>query len=202
MLRVAVFVSGRGSNLQAVLNSPKLKNLVVVDSVISDKKNCKAFQIAADNSVACFSLGNDKESISYSGLADFLKSRNIDLIVLAGFLKLIPDSVIKEFKNKIINIHPALLPAFGGKGMFGMNVHKAVLNSSVKESGATVHLVDETYDTGQIIAQRKIDISDLNSAEAIAERVLKIEHELLPFVIEKFATNKILVKNNKVDVLQ
>ena len=202
MLRVAVFVSGRGSNLQAVLNSPKLKNLVVVDSVISDKKNCKAFQIAADNSVACFSLGNDKESISYSGLTDFLKSRNIDLIVLAGFLKLIPDSVIKEFKNKIINIHPALLPAFGGKGMFGMNVHKAVLNSSVKESGATVHLVDETYDTGQIIAQRKIDISDLNSAEAIAERVLKIEHELLPFVIEKFATNKILVKNNKVDVLQ
>ena len=202
MLRVAVFVSGRGSNLQAVLNSPKLKNLVVVDSVISDKKNCKAFQIAADNSVACFSLGNDKESISYAGLADFLKSRNIDLIVLAGFLKLIPDSVIKEFKNKIINIHPALLPAFGGKGMFGMNVHKAVLNSSVKESGATVHLVDETYDTGQIIAQRKIDISDLNSAEAIAERVLKIEHELLPFVIEKFATNKILVKNNKVDVLQ
>ena len=202
MLRVAVFVSGRGSNLQAVLNSPKLKNLVVVDSVISDKKNCKAFQIAADNSVACFSLGNDKESISYSGLADFLKSRNIDLIVLAGFLKLIPDSVIKEFKNKIINIHPALLPAFGGKGMFGMNVHKAVLNSSIKESGATVHLVDETYDTGQIIAQRKIDISDLNSAEAIAERVLKIEHELLPFVIEKFATNKILVKNNKVDVLQ
>ena len=202
MLRVAVFVSGRGSNLQAVLNSPKLKNLVVVDSVISDKKNCKAFQIAADNSVACFSLGNDKESISYSGLVDFLKSRNIDLIVLAGFLKLIPDSVIKEFKNKIINIHPALLPAFGGKGMFGMNVHKAVLNSSVKESGATVHLVDETYDTGQIIAQRKIDISDLNSAEAIAERVLKIEHELLPFVIEKFATNKILVKNNKVDVLQ
>jgi formyltetrahydrofolate-dependent phosphoribosylglycinamide formyltransferase len=202
VLRVAVFVSGRGSNLQAVLNSPKLKNLVVVDSVISDKKNCKAFQIAADNSVACFSLGNDKESISYSGLADFLKSRNIDLIVLAGFLKLIPDSVIKEFKNKIINIHPALLPAFGGKGMFGMNVHKAVLNSSVKESGATVHLVDETYDTGQIIAQRKIDISDLNSAEAIAERVLKIEHELLPFVIEKFATNKILVKNNKVDVLQ
>ncbi|MCG6912668.1 phosphoribosylglycinamide formyltransferase [bacterium BMS3Abin03] len=202
MLRVAVFVSGRGSNLQAVLNSPKLKNLVVVDSVISDKKNCKAFQIAADNSVACFSLGNDKESISYSGLADFLKSRNIDLIVLAGFLKLIPDSVIKEFKNKIINIHPALLPAFGGKGMFGMNVHKAVLNSSVKESGATVHLVDETYDTGQIIAQRKIDISDLNSAEAIAEHVLKIEHELLPFVIEKFATNKILVKNNKVDVLQ
>jgi len=202
VLRVAVFVSGRGSNLQAVLNSPKLKNLVVVDSVISDKKNCKAFQIAADNSVACFSLGNDKESISYSGLADFLKSRNIDLIVLAGFLKLIPDSVIKEFKNKVINIHPALLPAFGGKGMFGMNVHKAVLNSSVKESGATVHLVDETYDTGQIIAQRKIDISDLNSAEAIAERVLKIEHELLPFVIEKFATNKILVKNNKVDVLQ
>jgi len=202
VLRVAVFVSGRGSNLQAVLNSPKLKKLVVVDFVISDKKNCKAFQIAADNSIACFTLGDDEGLISYSDLADFLRSRNIDLIVLAGFLKLIPDSVIREFKNKIINIHPALLPAFGGKGMYGINVHKAVLNSSVKESGATVHMVDETYDTGKIIAQKKVDISDLDTPEAIAERVLKIEHELLPFVIEKFATNKILFENNRVDILQ
>lgn len=202
MLRVAVFVSGRGSNLQAVLNSPKLRKLVIVDSVISDKKNCKAFQIAADNSIACFTLGDDEKSVRYSGLADFLKNRSIDLIVLAGFLKLIPAAVIREFKDKIINIHPALLPAFGGKGMYGINVHKAVLNSSAKESGATVHLVDETYDTGKIIAQRKVDISDLDTAEAIAERVLKIEHELLPFVIEKFATNQIHIKNNKVDILQ
>lgn len=201
VIRVAVFVSGRGSNLQAVLNFPKLKNLIVVDSVFSDKKDCKAFQIASENSIDCFSLGDGEGLISYSGLADFLKSRNVDLIVLAGFLKLVPNSVVREFKNRIINIHPALLPAFGGKGMYGINVHKAVLSSSAKISGATVHFVDETYDTGKIIAQRKVDISDLDSAEAIAERVLKIEHELLPDVIEKFATNKIVFSNNKVEVL-
>lgn len=201
MIKVAVFVSGRGSNLQAVLNSPKLKNLIVVDSVISDKKDCKAFQIASENSIDCFTLGDGEGLISDNGLATFLRSRNVDLIVLAGFLKLVPNSVVKEFKNRIINIHPALLPAFGGKGMYGINVHKAVLSSSVKVSGATVHFVDETYDTGKIIAQRKVDISDLDSAEAIAERVLKIEHELLPDVIEKFATNKIVFSSNKIEVL-
>lgn len=201
VIKVAVFVSGRGSNLQAVLNSQKLKKLIVVDPVISDKKDCKAFQIASENSIEFFSLGDAEGFISYSSLADFLKSRDVDLIVLAGFLKLIPNPVIREFKNRIINIHPALLPAFGGKGMYGMNVHKAVLNSSAKVSGATVHFVDDTYDTGKIIAQRKVDISDLDSAEAIAERVLKIEHELLPDVIEKFASNKIIFNNNKVEVL-
>ena len=201
MIKVAVFVSGRGSNLQAVLNSQKLKKLIVVDPVISDKKDCKAFQIASENSIDCFSLGDGEGLISNTGLASFLRSRNVDLIVLAGFLKLVPNSVVKEYKNRIINIHPALLPAFGGKGMYGINVHKAVLSSSVKVSGATVHFVDETYDTGKIIAQRKVDISDLDSAEAIAERVLKIEHELLPDVIEKFATNKIVFSNNKIEVL-
>ena len=202
MIKVAVFVSGRGSNLQAVLNSAKLKNLVTVDSVISDKKNCKAFQIAAENSIDHFTLGSEEDSIGYKQLTNFLKARNIDLVVLAGFLKLIPTELIREFKTRIINIHPALLPAFGGKGMYGMNVHKAVLESSQTKSGATVHLVDETYDTGKIIAQREVDISDLDSAEAIAARVLKIEHELLPFVIEKFAENKIDISKDKVIILQ
>ena len=191
MIKVAVFVSGRGSNLQAVLNSPKLKNLIVVNSVISDKKDCKAFQIASENSIEYFSLGDAEGFISYSSLADFLKTRDVDLIVLAGFLKLIPNPVIREFKNRIINIHPALLPAFGGKGMYGINVHKAVFSSSAKVSGATVHFVDETYDTGKIIAQQCVDISDVKSPEEIAERVLKIEHILLPNVILNIANGKV-----------
>lgn len=202
MIKVAVFVSGRGSNLQAVLNSVKLKKLVIVDSVISDKKDCKAFQTAAENSIDHFTLGDEEGSISYTQLTSLLKARNIDLIVLAGFLKLIPTDLIREFKNRIINIHPALLPAFSGKGMYGLNVHKAVLESSQKKSGATVHFVDETYDTGKIIAQREVDISDLDSAEAIADRVLEIEHQLLPFVIEKFAENKIDISEDKVIILQ
>jgi len=201
VLKVAVFVSGRGSNLNAILKYPNLKNLAVVDSVISDKKDCKAFQIAEENSIDNFTLGENEGSISYTGLTEFLKARKTDLIVLAGFLKLIPDTLIKEFKNRVINIHPALLPKFGGKGMYGINVHKTVLESSQKKSGATVHFVDETYDTGKIIAQREVDISDLDSAEAIAERVLKIEHELLPYVIEKFAANKIVLKDDGVVIL-
>jgi folate-dependent phosphoribosylglycinamide formyltransferase PurN len=123
------------------------------------------------------------------------------LIVLAGFLKLIPPDFIERFKNRVINIHPALLPSFGGKGMYGMNVHKAVFESSAKISGATVHIIDNTYDTGKIIAQKSVDISDVNSPEEIAERVLNIEHYLLPFVIGKFADKKIKLVNNKIELL-
>ncbi len=201
MLRVAVFVSGRGSNLEAILNSPKLKKLVIVKAVISDKAECPAFTIAKKNSIDTYNVGKQENFIHYSYLADFLNSLDIGLIVLAGFLKMIPETVINNFKNRIINIHPALLPSFGGKGMYGMNVHKAVYNSGTKVSGATVHFINEAYDEGRIIAQKKVDISDVKFPEQIAERVLKIEHELLPFVIEKFARNQITIEMNRIILL-
>ena len=114
---------------------------------------------------------------------------------------MIPNDMVTNFRNRIINVHPALLPSFGGKGMYGMNVHKAVYNSSARVSGVTIHFVDESYDTGKIIAQRCVDISDVDSPEEIAERVLSVEHELLPYVIQKFALNKIIVDNGRVKVL-
>lgn len=196
MIKVAVFVSGRGSNLEAILNSPKLKKVAIVKAVISDKAECLAFEIAKKNSIDTYNVGKQENFIHYSDLAEFLKSLDIGLIVLAGFLKMIPETVIKNFKNRIINIHPALLPSFGGKGMYGMNVHKAVYNSGAKVSGATVHFINEAYDEGKIIAQKKVDISDVKFPEQIAERVLKIEHELLPFVIEKFARSQIAPEKN------
>lgn len=202
MIGVAVFVSGRGSNLEAILNSPKLKKLVIVKAVISDNAECPAFEYAKKNSIDTYNVGKQENFIHYSDLAEFLKSLDIGLIVLAGFLKMIPETVIKNFNNRIINIHPALLPSFGGKGMYGMNVHKAVYNSGAKVSGATVHFIDEAYDEGKIIAQKKVDISDVKFPEQIAERVLKIEHELLPFVIEKFARNQISVKKNRIILLR
>jgi len=202
VLKVAVFVSGRGSNLKAILNSPKLTDLITVDAVISDRTDCPAFEIARNNLIDVFSLHKDTGSLSYNQLAEFLVSRNIGLIVLAGFLKMIPSDVISNFKNKIINIHPALLPSFGGKGMYGMNVHRAVFNSSAQVSGATVHFVDESYDTGKIVAQKCVDISNVNSPGEIAEKVLKEEHKLLPFVIEKFAEGKIIIKNNRVYIFE
>jgi len=201
VLKVAVFVSGRGSNLRAILNSSKLLKLIKVQAVISNKLNCPAFKIAEEYSISNYVVGKEDNSISYSKLSEFLKSLEIDLVVLAGFLKIIPNDMITDFRNRIINIHPALLPSFGGKGMYGMNVHQAVYNSSTQVSGATVHFVDETYDTGKIISQRCIDISDVGSPEEISERILSVEHELLLLVIEKFALNKIIVSNTRVRVL-
>lgn len=201
MLKVAVLVSGRGSNLRAILDSHKLKELVSVKAVIGDKVNCPAFEIARLFSIETYSLGKEEGSIQYSDLRELLISLEIGLIVLAGFLKMIPVEVIEYFRNRIINIHPALLPSFGGKGMYGMNVHRAVFNSSAKVSGVSVHFVNEDYDEGKIIAQRCVDISDLNSPEQIAERVLRIEHEMLPFAIEQIALNKITFDDKRIKIL-
>ena len=128
-------------------------------------------------------------------LLEILQNIETELIVLAGFLKKIPDILIEAFTDRIINIHPALLPSFGGKGMFGINVHKAVFQKSAQLSGATVHFVDKIYDNGKIIAQESVDISDVYSPEEIAERVLKVEHSLLPKVIKKFSEKKVIEKN-------
>jgi phosphoribosylglycinamide formyltransferase 1 len=200
VLRVSVFVSGRGSNLKAILDSPKLKNLVEVKSVVSDKDNCPAFELAKSFSIPVYSVGKKEGFISFDDLIAKLQDFDTELIVLAGFLKLLPENFVRSFKNKIINIHPALLPSFGGSGMYGMNVHRAVFESSAQVSGATVHFVDETYDTGKIIAQRCVDISDARSPEDLAEKVLKIEHQILPFVIEKIALGKIFVDKFRVIV--
>ena len=199
-MNIVVFVSGRGSNLKAILTSKELKDLVEFKAVVSDKISCPAFQIAESYSIPTYSVGEKAGQISYEKLISLLEELNIQLIVLAGFLKLLPVKLIDKFQNKIINIHPALLPSFGGKGMYGINVHKAVFDSSAKVSGATVHFVDYNYDTGNIIAQRCVDISDINSPEEIAERVLKIEHELLPWVIAKIALNKVSIVNKRVIV--
>lgn len=199
-MNIAVFVSGRGSNLQSILQSRELADLIEIKAVISDKVECGAFEIAKKYSVPTFSLGEKDGLISYKDLSNFLTQLEIDLIVLAGFLKLIPAEVIKKFKLKIINIHPALLPSFGGKGMYGINVHRAVYNSSAKVSGASVHFVDDTYDTGSIIAQECVDIRDVKSPEEIAERVLQIEHRILPRVIKLLAENKVQMINNRVEV--
>jgi len=200
VLAVAVFVSGRGSNLRAILDSPALENLIQIKAVVGDKLYCPAFDIAKNFSILVYSVGKKEGFISFDDLEIILKDFKVDLIVLAGFLKLIPRNFVRAFRNRIINIHPALLPSFGGPGMYGSNVHRAVFESSAQVSGASVHFVDETYDTGRIIAQRCVDISGVKSPEEIAERVLNIEHQLLPYVIEKIALGKVFVENNRVRV--
>ena len=201
MFSLAVFVSGRGSNFKSILNAPRLRNLIEVKVVVSNKEHCPAFDIAKKYSIPVYRVGNKEGFKSFNELGNLFLSLEIDLIVLAGFLKLIPVTFIESFRNKIINIHPALLPAFGGSGMYGMNVHRAVFNSSAQVSGASIHFVDESYDTGKIIAQRCVDISDVQSPEELAERILKIEHQLLPYVIEKFALGKVFVDKARVRIL-
>lgn len=200
MYKIAVFVSGKGSNLRAILNT--IPNNITVVGVISDKLDCPAFSIADNYSIPKFCV-SEKPKIGYLQYEDLLKhfsDINLNLIVLAGFLKKIPDVVVEQYENKIINIHPALLPSFGGKGMYGMNVHNAVFNRSCQVSGVTIHFVDKIFDNGKIIAQESVNISGIKSSKEIAEKVLMIEHQILPSVIEKFAQNKIEIIDNRVNI--
>lgn len=194
MFNVAVFVSGRGSNLRALYEKVSGES-VKVCAVVSDKKDCGAAEFAKENSIPVFFVSSKIADgfSSYKSVAEELKKMFVDLIVLAGFLKKIPDEFVDEFENKIINIHPALLPSYGGKGMYGLNVHQAVFEARDKISGATVHFVDKVYDNGKIISQRSVNIEDVKSAEEIAARVLKIEHELLPDVVQKFSEGRIKI---------
>ncbi len=200
MYKIAVFVSGRGSNLKAILST--IPESIKVASVISDKLDCFAFDIADHYEISKYTVSDKSKSgyLHYEELLNVFSDLEIDLIVLAGFLKKIPDCLIDQYEGKIINIHPALLPSFGGKGMYGMNVHRAVFDRSCQVSGATIHFVNKVYDNGKIIAQETVDISDVHSPEDISARVLEIEHKILPEVIQKFAENKIVVENNRVFV--
>ena len=200
-MKIAVFVSGKGSNLSALLNYPDLINLIEIVAVVSDKIKCKAFEIAREFGINTFTMGEENGKISQNDITSILKKLEVDFVVLAGYLKLIPNELIEKFENKIVNIHPALLPSFGGKGMYGSYVHRAVFNSSAKVSGATVHMVDKTYDTGKIIAQKCVDISDVKNPEEIAERVLKIEHQLLPEVVKAFAENRVKIESERIIII-
>jgi len=199
-MNIAVFVSGRGSNLKAILTSSELKGLCSVSFVLSDRVDCPAFQIAKEYNIPFYTVGNGAKNIfsPFDMLQKLFLEQKIELIVLAGYLKLLPKEFVRSFPFRIINIHPALLPSFGGKGMYGKHVHDAVYNSSAKVSGATVHFVNEKYDEGLIIDQAAVSVSDVDSPEEIAKRVLAVEHVLLPSVIAKIAQNKIIIKKNRV----
>lgn len=202
MYKLAIFASGRGSNLLSIysqINKGLLNAEIAV--VVSNNKESKALEFANKVNIPNYIVSKNNEednSVNFERIIKIFSDLEVDLIVLAGFLKKIPVELIKKYKNKIINIHPALLPSFGGKGMYGINVHNAVFNSSAKVSGATVHFVDEIYDNGKIIDQRAVDIKDVKSADEIAARVLKIEHELFPEVIKKFVENKIIITEERV----
>jgi len=173
--RIAIFASGTGSNAKKIVKYFKQNNDVSVEIVVSNRENAFVLQMAKLNSIETQVI-NRVYFYNSEQIVEDLKNRKIDLIVLAGFLWFVPNYLVKAFEGKIINIHPALLPKFGGKGMYGMNVHKAVKDARDTVSGMTVHYVNEQYDEGAIIFQASCDINIDDSPEQIAAKVLKLEH--------------------------
>ena len=186
MKKLVIFASGSGTNMQAIIDEVKAGEIKAkIAGLIVNKPDIKAIERAKKFNIPV-SIITDKDEKSFTEkLGKQLKEWEPDLIVLAGFLKKIPNPIIKEYSDKIINIHPALLPKFGGKGYFGLHVHKAVLKSGDQETGCTVHYVNEEYDKGPIIEQAKVPVKLSDTPEILAKRVLKAEHKLLPSVIKQ-----------------
>jgi phosphoribosylglycinamide formyltransferase-1 len=180
--RIALFASGSGSNAQNIIEYFSENELVEVDSVWTNNPNAYALERAKKFGVDTFVFTKD-EFRNSNFVVETLKKRNIDLIILAGFLWLIPVNLIQNFK--IINIHPALLPKYGGKGMYGLNVHRAVVENKDSESGISIHFVNEKYDDGEIIFQAKCPVLPTDSPEEVAIKVHQLEYKYFPEVIEK-----------------
>jgi len=185
--RLAVLASGRGSNLQAIIEhfeNLTRERVATVALVASNRADSPALIRAATASIdiAHFNAADDG-----SELLALLRKFRIDLVVLAGYLKRIQPKVIREYAGRIINIHPALLPAFGGEGMYGARVHEAVIASGARETGVTVHIVDDEYDRGPIVAQWPVQVNQSDTAESLAARVLNVEHVVYPRAVEMVA---------------
>ena len=179
-MRVAVAVSGRGSNLEALLDRLTDDAPARVALVLSNKADAGALERARARNVPTAVLKDPADGEEW---LQHLRQASIDLLVLAGYLKLVPRAVVTGYAGRIINIHPALLPAFGGPGMYGARVHAAVLASGSAESGATVHLVDEEYDRGEILGQARVPVVTGDTPDSLAARILQIEHQLLPAAV-------------------
>lgn len=186
MYKVAILASGGGTNALKIINHFKNSTLASIALVVSNNLNAGVKNHALNHNIDYKVFERDVWRNNPEIICAELKSRNIDLVVLAGFLLLVPPVLIQAFPNRILNIHPALLPEFGGKGMYGHHVHEAVKASANKESGITIHLVNEKYDEGEKIFQAKTPIDETDTAETIQKKVLALEHAWYPKVIASF----------------
>lgn len=193
MVNIAVLVSGSGSNLQALIDNCLNHNIDgEIKVVISNRQKAYGLQRAKDAGIKALWIKDQKELLAK------IKEEKIELIVLAGYLAIIDDELIKEYDGRIINIHPSLIPSFCGKGYYGIHVHEAAFKRGVKVSGATVHFVSNVVDGGPIIIQEAIDVSDCDTPEAMQMKVLKIEHQILPKAVKLFCENRLEIKDERV----
>jgi len=197
-MNVAVFASGRGSNLNAIIEAIRKGVLPAhLSLVVSNNASAGALELARSHNIPAVRIRqNDfsSEEAFAEELLSCLARHEVEFIALAGYMKKIPPQIIGRFRNKITNIHPALLPAFGGPGMYGMHVHEAVLRAGVKITGVTVHLVDEEYDHGPIVLQRPVEVAPYDDPVSLAARVQAVEHEVYPLVLKAFAEGRVTVK--------
>lgn len=190
-VRVAVFASGGGSNLQALIDrfESRKSSPARIVLVVSDRADAGALERARSAGIFTTVIEVKNRPVDFVTRETLaaLEGADVDVVALAGYLQLVPAAVVKRYRDRILNIHPALLPAFGGKGMYGLRVHRAVLNAGCTLSGPTVHYVDEEYDRGRIIAQWPVPVRPDDTAESLAARVLRVEHVLYPAALELVA---------------
>lgn len=204
MLKIGVLVSGGGTNLQAIIDG--IKNGVIrnteISFVISNNENAYALTRARNAGIAaeCVSLSSFKSRADFeNAFLDIVDAYNVDLIVLAGFLVIIPAEMIKKYRNRIINIHPSLIPSFCGTGFYGIKVHEKALERGVKISGATVHFVDEGTDTGPIILQKSVEVMQDDTPQTLQRRIMEqAEWKILPMAIDLYANGRINIVDGKV----
>ena len=203
MLKIAVLVSGGGTNLQAVMDAIDDQTITntKIEVVISNNKNAYALERAAKKGISnlCISPKDFADRAEFNrAFLEKLNSYHVDLVVLAGFLVVIPPEMIAEYKNKIINIHPSLIPSFCGTGYYGLKVHEGVLERGVKVTGATVHFVDEGTDTGPIILQKAVEVQSDDTPEILQRRVMEeAEWKILPQAIDLIANDRVVVEDHK-----
>ena len=201
-MNITVFASGAGSNFQALLDQQQQGNLNVhFVACISNNSTSQALLRAKEHHIPTHHISNthfDSTQAYTHKLLHILTESNTDLIILAGYMKMIPLEIIQHYSHRIINIHPALLPAFGGQGMYGMNVHRAAIAYGVKLSGITIHFVDEEYDRGAIIYQETTPVRDGFSAEDLAQAVLALEHNSLWRVVKALSEKEIFYNGSQV----
>lgn len=203
--KLAVFVSGGGSNFRSIYGA-SLQGVVHGDIavLVTNKGDCGGAEFARSNGipVVLFQTKDGPDILSPTDLVETLKKLKVDFILLAGYLKLIPVELVRAYPRSMINIHPSLLPAFGGKGYYGMKVHKAVIASGARYSGPTIHFVDEHFDTGHIVAQRAVPVLAYDTAEELAARVLQEEHRLYVEVVAALCEERIIWRDDGVPLIQ
>ncbi len=185
MVNAAIFASGEGSNAENLISHFKNDPRIKIKLVITNKDDAGVIARAEKHKKNVQIISKEALNQYTQQIIDFLRAEKIDLLILAGFLLKIPNEFIKAFPRKIINIHPSLLPKYGGKGMYGMHVHRAVIANKEKESGITVHYVDEEYDSGPVILQEKINLAENETPESLAQKIHELEYRFFPLAVEK-----------------